>query len=96
MPNAELVVNVGVRQGEVRDGEVAQEKALEHGFVDDAADQLLVRANRIHPGPLDRRLDRLIVDPIEVDGPLAWSGGILLRLPERHQNETRRSILWHA
>jgi hypothetical protein len=70
-------------------GVVAQHQPFEHRLVDGAADLLLVGADRLEPGALDRRRDDIGVDGIEIgDAP----GGVHL-LAERHQHEAERREL---
>ena len=83
MANAQLVKDIGVRGGEISDGEFAQNEALKHRLMDDAARHFLVRPERFQPGVLDRRPDQLLVDDVEVDR--RPTGGRLS--PERHEYE---------
>ena len=87
--DAELVEHVGVGAGDVGHGVVAQHQPLEHRLVDGAADLLLVGADRLEPGALDRRRDDLGVDGVEIgDAP-----GRVHLLAERHQHEAERGEL---
>ena len=57
--DAELVEHVGIGAGDVGHGVMAEHQPLEHRLVDGAADLLLVGADRLEPGPHDRRRDDL-------------------------------------
>ena len=90
MANAQLIKDVRIGQGEVRDGIVTEDQPLEHGLVDDTPGQLLVGAERLQPCLRNRGLDHLAVDRIEVDRLASRVG-----LPaERHQDEAKRRR-WH-
>ena len=84
VPHAQLVEHVRVGGGEIGDRIVAQQQSLEHRLVDDATGPLFVGADGLHTGSLDRRPQRLIVNPIEIN--LGTACRIRLR-PERHQDE---------
>ena len=89
MPDAELVEDIGIGAGDVGHGVVAEHQPLEHRLMDGAADLLLVGADRLEAGSLDRGRDDLGVDGIEIGDP---PGGVHL-LAEGHQHEAERSKL---
>ncbi len=70
MPHAEFVEDVRVGRGEVGDGVVAENQPLEHWLMDDAANPLLVGANRCHAGIVERGADGEFVDASKsISGP---------------------------
>jgi hypothetical protein len=86
MADAQLVEHVGVRRRQVGHRVLAQDQPLEHGLVDHAARRLLVGAERFEVGELDRRLDQLAVDGVEIDERSRRVG----LGPEGHQDEAQR------
>ena len=79
----ELVEDVGIGRGQIGDRIFAEQQALEHRLVDDAAGLLLVGADRLKTRGLDRRSDQPFVDGIEIDR----AAETVRLLPERHQHE---------
>jgi hypothetical protein len=89
VPDAELVIDIGIGAGDVGDRIGAHHQPLEHRLVDRPADPLLVGAHRIEPRHLDRRRDDLPINRIEVGRPPEYVGFDV----ERHQHEAQ-GILW--
>ena len=83
MADAELVIDVGVEDGEIGDGEFAEQDALVHQLVDEAGAFLLVGAHDGETSRLDRRGDHHGVDAVEIDHPPARIG----LAAERHDDE---------
>ena len=88
MPHAELVEDVRVGGREVRDGVVREDQPLEHRLVDEAADDLLVGAQRLEPRLADRRREQVGVDGVEVDDAALPVG----LAAERHDDEAQRRL----
>ena len=66
VPHAELVIDVGVEDRNVRDDRVGSDELEEHVGADVARAFFLVRPERDAPGPLQRRGDQRRVDIVEV------------------------------
>jgi len=88
--DTELVKNVGIGTGDVGHGVMAKHQPLEHRLVNGAADLLLVRADRLETGALDRRRDDLGINGVEIGDA---AGGVHL-LAEGHQHEAERRQLF--
>ena len=67
MAHAELVPDVGVIDGEVRDNQIGHKQLLEHVRANIAGAHLLVGAKNFKPRCLKRRLNELAVDPVKID-----------------------------
>ena len=83
VPDAELVIDVGVEQGQVGDRIIAEQDALEHELVDEAGALLLVGADAVQPRRFDRRRHDFGIDMIEID----HSPSRVRLASERHDDE---------
>src|SRR5271165_206222 len=83
--DAEFVINIGIRGGEIGNRKRAKDQPLEHGLVDDSASDLLVSANGFEFGVTHRGSDKILVNTIKVDHRSVGAG----LGTERHQNETQ-------
>ena len=89
MADAELVVDIGVEQGQVGDRIFAEQNALIHQLVDEARALLLVGADAGEPRRLDGRGDHLGIDAVEVHHPPRRVG----LAAERHDDETDSTMI---
>lgn len=69
MAYAELVPDVGVVQRQVGHDEVGQQQFLEHVGANVTGTLFFVSADHLQPSRLQRRLDVLRIDAVEVDKP---------------------------
>src|SRR4029434_4116066 len=66
MAHAELVPDVWVIDGQIRDDQISHKQLLEHVGADIPRAHLLVRAENFKPRPFKRRLDEIIVNPVKI------------------------------
>jgi hypothetical protein len=91
VPDADLVVDVAVRDGEVGHDEVGEVEPLEH-LLDDERPDVLVRADRLVAQLPDHRLERLGPQRVEVDrGDAVVGWGHHGLAAERHDHEAERA-----
>ena len=89
MADAELVIDIGVEEGEVGDGEFAEQDALVHQFMDEARALLLVGAHGRELRRRDGGPDHLGVNAVEIHCPPRCVG----LAAERHDDETDRAMI---
>ena len=87
MPDAKLVPDVRILNRQVGDHQVGNEQLLKHVCDDVARTDLLVCAERLQPGRLQRRTDVLVVHAIEIDWFTVRAG----LATKRHRYERMRS-----
>ncbi len=75
MPDAELIENISVVDGNVADHQIGLDNEREHVFADIAGVDDLTSCSPAEPGVLERRGDQLRVDLLEVNRS---TGGIRL------------------